>query len=30
LPRWAAGLPTKPIDFGLLREEIEERLQRAA
>jgi CheY-like chemotaxis protein len=26
----AAGLLTKPIDFGLLREEIEERLQRAA
>src|SRR5215470_10797919 len=26
----AAGLMTKPIDFGLLREEIEERLQRAA
>ncbi|MCP3464669.1 MULTISPECIES: response regulator [unclassified Bradyrhizobium] len=26
----AAGLLTKPIDFGLLREEIDERLQRAA
>ena len=26
----AAGVLTKPIDFGLLREEIEERLQRAA
>ena len=26
----AAGLITKPIDFGLLREEIDERLQRAA
>ena len=26
----AAGLLTKPIDFGLLREEIEERLKRAA
>ena len=26
----AAGLLTKPIDFGLLRGEIEERLQRAA
>ena len=26
----AAGLLTKPIDFGLLREEIDERLQQAA
>jgi CheY-like chemotaxis protein len=26
----AAGLLTKPIDFGLLRQEIDERLQRAA
>jgi CheY-like chemotaxis protein len=26
----AAGLLTKPIDFGLLREEIDKRLQRAA
>jgi DNA-binding NtrC family response regulator len=26
----AAGLLTKPIDFGLLREEIDQRLQRAA
>lgn len=26
----AAGLLTKPIDFGLLRDEIDERLQRAA
>ena len=26
----AAGLLTKPIDFGLFREEIEERLQQAA
>jgi CheY-like chemotaxis protein len=26
----AAGLLTKPIDFGLLREEIDERLQKAA
>jgi DNA-binding response OmpR family regulator len=26
----AAGLLTKPIDFGLLRKEIDERLQRAA
>jgi DNA-binding response OmpR family regulator len=26
----AAGLLTKPIDFGLLREEIDERLRRAA
>ena len=27
---WAAGLLTKPIDFGLLREEIDQRLDRAA
>jgi DNA-binding response OmpR family regulator len=26
----AAGLLTKPLDFGLLRKEIDERLQRAA
>jgi DNA-binding response OmpR family regulator len=26
----AAGLLTKPIDFGLLREEIDQRLDRAA
>jgi len=26
----AAGLLTKPIDFGLLREEIDQRLQKAA
>jgi DNA-binding response OmpR family regulator len=26
----AAGLLTKPIDFGLLRQEIDERLRRAA
>jgi len=26
----AAGLLTKPIDFGILRQEIDERLQRAA
>jgi len=26
----AAGLLTKPIDFGLLREEIDQRLQQAA
>jgi len=29
-PFGAAGLLTKPIDFGLLRREIDERLQRAA
>ncbi len=30
IERGAEGLLTKPIDFGLLREEIDERLQRAA